>query len=287
MNETTKKVLSLIQEKGLSNRQFEISCNLPNGSVNGWAKNRFSPSVKALEKIADYFDLPISYFYEEKAKKMNLTTIQRIIDKINSLVETSKLSVRQFELQVGLSISSINAWRNGKANPSAKALEKIANYFNLPISYFYEEHYDSDRTKFPTADILRLPVLYTVSAGFNHEIIENDDCEIQEIPSSIIGGYKENELFVFSVSGDSMFPKFLDGDRVLVARTPSVSSGDIAVVTYDDYQDGTLKKVVYEPNCDFFDLIPLNAKYAPVRIQGESLTSARIIGKVIYLFRKI
>ena len=133
-----------------------------------------------------------------------------------------------------------------------------------------------------------MPVYATVAAGFNKSIVGKDfDGDIQEIPASIIRGYKKDDLFVFEVNGDSMFPKFIEGDRVLVVRQSSVDSGDTAIVCYNGDEDGTIKKVMYEPGCDYVDLIPINAAYNPIRIQGDELENCRIIGKVIYLFRKI
>jgi repressor LexA len=94
-------------------------------------------------------------------------------------------------------------------------------------------------------------------------------------------------MLVLKIEGDSMSPKFLDGDRVLVQRQTSVDSGDIAVVCYGDFESGTIKKIHYETGCDFVDLIPLNPKFSPVRVQNEELDGMRVIGKVIYLFREI
>ena len=72
------------------------------------------------------------------------------------LMEEKNLNARQFELTVGLSNASIQAWRNGKNNPSTKALEKIANYFDLPLSYFYEEHNEPIKETATTENLFKI-----------------------------------------------------------------------------------------------------------------------------------
>ena len=183
-------------------------------------------------------------------------------------------------------VSTVAMWETGQRTPPSLVMMKIADYFHVSVDYLLgnKENAEYDR---PSEDIIVFPVVAGVAAGFDHSIDDFDTGEYQEIPRSLIRGRSPDEFLVFRVDGDSMSPKFLNGDNVLVSRQPSVDSGDIAIVSYDDFENGTVKKVYYENGCDFLDLIPLNSKYVPVRIQGEQLEGTRVIGKVVYLFRKI
>lgn len=212
-----------------------------------------------------------------------------IYERIKDLCTKKKLTITTLEKQCELSQNSIKKW--GVVSPKADSLNRVASSLNVSVDYLLgrtENKDNSSMDKFPSEEILYLPVYATVAAGFNKNIeARNFDGDIQEIPISIVRGYNKEDLFVFEVSGDSMYPKFIEGDRVLVVRQSSVDSGDTAIVCYNGDEDGTIKKVMYEPGCDYVDLIPINSAYNPVRIQGESLEDCRIIGKVIYLFRKI
>ncbi len=200
-----------------------------------------------------------------------------------------KANLRQEDIAKKLEITrgAYGHYETGKREMDYETLKRISQIYNVSIDYIIGDDallYE----KFPSESIYYIPVFATVPAGFDHALDTTSyDGEIQEVPVSITNGYAREDLFVFMVSGDSMYPALLDGDRVLVVRTSSVESGDIAVISYRDFEDGTVKKVMYEPNCDYVDLIPLNARYNPVRIQGEALEGVRVIGKVIYLFRKI
>lgn len=204
-------------------------------------------------------------------------------DRIKDLRKKNGLTQVQFAEKFDIGLATIAMWESSQRKPPSDMLIKLANYFGVTVDYLL----GVESSNFDSEDIITFPVLAGVSAGFNHAFDEIESGETQEIPRSIIKGRSPKELAVFLVKGDSMFPKFLDGDRVLVSKQPSVDNGDIAVVCYEDFERGTIKKVHYEINCDYVDLIPLNPKYSPVRIQGNNLEGISVIGKVIYLFREI
>ncbi len=209
------------------------------------------------------------------------------IEKVLSLIQQSGMGDFPLEKKIGLTQGTIKNWRAGKNKISADALSKLADYFNVSVDYLLGRTDDPHGLQFPAEEMYHIPVIATVAAGFGQSIDGVEPDEYQLVPKSIVRGYHKEDLFVFVVSGDSMAPKFLPGDRVLVVRQSSVDPGDVAIVSYYDYEDGTIKKVDYEPGCDYVDLIPLNPKYDPVRLQGDELDGCRICGKVIYLFREI
>lgn len=212
-------------------------------------------------------------------------------EKILKFMKETDTNAATLTKELGLNHSAIDNWKTGKAKPSADALSKLADYFDVSVDYLLgrteNPKADWSQEKFPSEEIVYVPIIASVAAGFEKSMHELSDGDRQEVPASILRGYNLSDIFAFIVSGDSMYPKFLDGDRVIVVRQDSVDPGDTAIVAYDDFEEGTIKKVSYEPNCDYIDLIPLNPKYNPVRLQGEQLQGCRIIGKVIYLFRAV
>lgn len=57
------------------------------------------------------------------------------VNRIVNLMAQSGISAHKLEISAGLSISSIQAWKNGKAKPSVEAIKKIAEYFNVSTDY--------------------------------------------------------------------------------------------------------------------------------------------------------
>ena len=186
--------------------------------------------------------------------------------------------------ELSIALGSITKWKNG-AIPNKSTLKKLADYFGVTIEYFFVAHNESEEIPgTESVEVVYFPIIGSVKAGYGCEAIEEDTGDIYPIPLYLLKGRTRNDFFVLKVNGDSMFPKLLDGDKVLVLRTPDVESGHIAVVLYNG-DEATIKKISYEPGCDYLDLIPLNPKYEPMRIKDEELNDCRILGQVISLFR--
>lgn len=60
-----------------------------------------------------------------------MDVIQRIIE----LMEQHGLTAKQFTKEAGLNASAITEWKKGKSKPSAKSLQKIADYFHVTTDY--------------------------------------------------------------------------------------------------------------------------------------------------------
>ncbi len=188
--------------------------------------------------------------------------------------------------KLSISAGGLANWRNGFV-PSAETLQKLADYFGVSIDYLLE------RTEIPlpinaqliSGEFVSLPIIGTISAGYDGLAQEEYTGEYLEIPREILSHYAPDELYILSVKGDSMYPDLLDGDRVLVYRTSSVDSGTVAVVLYNG-DAATVKRVEYEQGKDYIDLIPRNPEFKTKHIEGAELENCRILGKVVYLFRK-
>ena len=81
---------------------------------------------------------------------------------------------------------------------------------------------------------------------------------------------------VITVSGCSMEPTFMDGDRVLVRHTDQLRPGEIGVFLVDN--EGYIKE--YQPD----GLHSHNPAYGMIRLSGEE--TVRCVGKVIGLLKE-
>jgi transcriptional regulator with XRE-family HTH domain len=62
-----------------------------------------------------------------------------VLCKILSLVWESGLGEVEFCKEVGINKSAITDWKRGKTKSYEKHIQTIANYFNLPASYFSDK----------------------------------------------------------------------------------------------------------------------------------------------------
>ena len=204
-----------------------------------------------------------------------------MLNRIISLMDENNVSAYKLTKDLTLSNSAITDWKKGKAKPSLEAVQKIADYFNVTVDYLL-----TGTDSYPSEDITFFEVIGSVKAGYDGQAFEEHTGETTPIPTFFLKGLKKDEFFVLRVSGNSMYPKMLDGDLVLVQRTPSVDSGATAVVLYDN-DEATIKQVKYVTGEDWFELIPANPEYEIKRIEGPDIENCRILGRVVKLIRDV
>lgn len=196
-------------------------------------------------------------------------------DVFVSLCIERGISPTKAVVSIGRSKSAVTDWKNG-TTPNSTTIRKLADFFGVDPSVFTGEQ---------AADSFRIPVLGSVPAGIPLEAIE-DVVDWEEIPKAMMSGGKE--YFALKVKGDSMWPRFLEGDTVIVRKSPTCRSGEICVVYVNGY-DATLKEVRMNEADKSVSLIPENKNYPPrtyTRKEVEELP-VTIAGVVIELRRKI
>lgn len=60
-------------------------------------------------------------------------------EKFVQLCASAGKSPSAVALEIGLQKSNVTYWKNGNRTPSDVTLQKIAQYFNVPVSYFSED----------------------------------------------------------------------------------------------------------------------------------------------------
>lgn len=206
--------------------------------------------------------------------EINATTQERLIEALNNT------SLKQADLvrMTGIDKSSISLYFSGKVIPKGDKLYKLSialgvtpewlSGFNVPMT-------PKDKRTF------KIPVLGTVRAGYPAEAVENilDYEEITEEMAS------NGEYFALRVNGDSMEPRFVDGDVVIVRKQEDVDSGDIAIMLVNG-DEATIKKV--QKFDGGINLIPSNTAYDVLTYSNKDIEQLPVqcIGKVIELRAK-
>ena len=127
--------------------------------------------------------------------------------------------------------------------------------------------------RMPGESVARVPLLGKVTAGKPILAIE----EVEEYVPYSGGGYQPGDLFALRVGGDSMINAgILNGDVVIVRKTPTAENGEIVVALIGD--EATVKRLYREKG--HIRLQPENDAYEPI-IVDEVI----VLGKVISLLR--
>lgn len=127
----------------------------------------------------------------------------------------------------------------------------------------------------------KIPVLGKVVAGIPIDAVE-EILDYEEISPEMA---RQGDFFALQVKGDSMEPKFSDGDVVIVRKQEDVDSGDIAIILVNG-DEATIKKVQkFEGG---INLVPTNSAYPVLTYANKEIEQlpVRVIGKVVELRAK-
>ncbi len=208
-------------------------------------------------------------------------------DNLKALRYERHITQQQLADALGLSRSTIGMYEKGEREPDFETSEAIADYFNVRLDDLVGRK-NANALLSPTisTDTVTFPVIGEIAAGYNHCVVEDWSGETVEIPTYYLKGRKQDDFFVLSVKGDSMYPLYMDGDKVLILRQSTLNhSGEIGAIVYDDY--ATLKKVEYVNGEDWLRMVPINPQYPPKRVEGAELEQCKVLGIPKLLIREI
>ncbi len=226
-------------------------------------------------------------------KKQDIN-LPRFAERFQQLLSETAENTYTLAEKLALTPGTISRYQNGIMAPKVTTLCALAEIFDVNPEWLGGSDTASRKPtvrKFPqphiTDDIVTFPVIGEVAAGYDHLAYEDWDGEVVDIPASYLKGRPMSDYFVLSVCGDSMYPLYIEGDKVLILKQDTMNySGQIGAVLYDN-ECATLKRVEYVTGENWMKLIPVNPNYPPKRIENEELERCHIIGIPKLILREI
>lgn len=187
--------------------------------------------------------------------------------------------------------STLSRYENGLQEPMYTVVVNLADFFGVSVDYLSGGTASQSGIVLlhprVTDDYVTFPVIGDVAAGYDKIAIEDWSGDTVDVPTSYLRGRKASDYFVLKVVGDSMYPLYMDGDKVLILRQPTLNhSGEIGAILYND-ESATLKKIEYVQGEEWLRMLPVNPEYMPKTIEGEALEHCRILGVPVLLIREI
>ena len=217
-----------------------------------------------------------------------------IYDKIKQLCKEKSVTVTGTEKELGFSRGSL--CKIDKNKPSSEKLQKLADYFGVQLEYLTGasefktkkemlQHFDNksnlDVIKGQMIDVqentTRIKVLGKVAAGVPRYMQDEYVIGYEDVSNDMI---KDDTVFGLEINGDSMSPRILKGDIVIVREQNDAESGDVVIVTING-DEATCKRLM--KYADGISLISFNPAYEPMTFSNKEIEEkpVRIIGKVI------
>ena len=131
-----------------------------------------------------------------------------------------------------------------------------------------------------------VPVINRVSAGYPKDF--TDLAYPRGVADEYVGcpDVQDKDAFAARVQGDSMMPKYREGDIVIFSPAASARNGDDCFVRFEDGHT-TFKRVFYESDeagAAMLRLQPRNEKYRP-----QVIASEKVVGmyKAVYRYQRV
>lgn len=241
---------------GMTNETLSEKTGIPQGTLNKiLAGTSDDPKLSTLAAFAEVFDVSVDYIVFGDGDALHLSKTEKsLIKNFRTLDERAR--------DIVYTLTEKEAARFAADTPAAEKKAEILV---------------SDRFKFSAsekkADVrFRLPLYdLPVSAG-RGSLLDGTGSDFITLTS---GGETLDADFALRVSGNSMEPRYLDGDIILVHEQPSVGIGELGVFVCSDgiSSEGYFKRFGGDR------LISLNPQYDDIYLDGFDSVICR--GKVI------
>ena len=202
------------------------------------------------------------------------------------------LTLEEIGNAVGVAKATVQRWESGEIkNIRRDKINSLAQVLRLPVGVLMGWDELDSRTAEIYSDWLpgeyineakkngfRIPVLSYVKTELSMEAVENI-IDYEEISLEMA---KSGEYFGLKIKEDSMEPRILEGDVVIVRKQATVENGETAVVLVNG-DEATVKR--FYKSAMGISLISTNNKYDPFNYSPEEVKQlpVRVIGKVVEL----
>ena len=238
-------IKQLREEYNLSQTELAKRLNVGRSTIAMWENNERIPSEDKKEEIADFFNIDMNYLYGKTDIK-NSYKEQISQSFVCSLEEQNHIKkYRTLDVYGKKQVDSV------LSNEIERMKEQSLEMVEEPTPYMYA------KTEYLTG----------LSAGTGLFVFDDVPTQVIEVPKQ----YK-NADFVIGVTGNSMEPKFYDGDKVAVQKMDTINIGDIGVFMHDG--SGYIKELGHDK------LISLNRECSNIDINETTKCIGKVLGKI-------
>lgn len=187
--------------------------------------------------------------------------------RLTKLMQDKKLERTELSNLTGINYEMIRRYMVGLAQPRPDKMQKLAEALGVSMAFL---SYGKEQMIFEAVRKIRnVPVLSWVRAGLFHETGELQYDETEPVYDE---DYPEG-IYWLTVKGDSMEPRFHEGDLILIDPNRTAKAGDYVIairldaegsyenaMTFKKYRQGFDEKI----GRDYSQLVPLNEDYAVI-----------------------
>lgn len=242
------------EELNLSQNALAKELGITKAAISNYENEISSPKADILYSLFKALKCDANYLFQDEMNELEknevFTQKEKILIKKYRALENNGIKLI-IENLLDIEYKRIQEQDNAIYDDDGNRITSFQEYLNF---------------KYQSAKVLYID---KVSAGLGFFPVEE---EYQQIGSPFT-----NANYAFSVDGNSMFPKYQNGDMIYVKKQNTLYDGDIGVIVYNG--KGYLKKY-YKDNNDIY-LVSLNEDYNDISITLDENVEFYIVGKVV------
>ena len=278
-NTVADRLIELRERMGYTQKYIALTVGVSAPTVSQWESGIRVPKHGHLQQLADLYGVTTDYLMG----RSNETAPARSFDSgtaLNTARLAAGLTLNDIATIAGVGPKTVTQWEQNHPMAPREKLLLIAAALNMPA----EELTGAQELPLPSNAIPYTPtramvkVVGTVRCGAGGLAVED---YIGMEPADVSN---PDDYFYLIAEGDSMEPKIMAGDKVLVRKQEDVESGELAVVVVDG-EEGTLKRVLKKQGLIILE--PLNHAHETRFFAGEEINLLRICGKAVEIKRKL
>ena len=99
-------------------------------TLSDWKNGKSEPKRYKIQKICDFFNVPISYFYDD-IDSDSVSSYEIFAE----LLKKKGIKTSDVAAATGISNMTFSDWKKGKSTPKVDKLQKIADFFGVTLEY--------------------------------------------------------------------------------------------------------------------------------------------------------
>jgi len=205
-------------------------------------------------------------------------------NNLNKLMESRGENLTVLSNQLEVSFSTVSDWKHGKKMPRSGSLQKIAEHYNVALSYLTTDHSDnliiSGMNEYNYFDA-------GLSAGILNDVDPFTANEVETVGLSdiVMGKYAgDKDIFITYINGESMNRIIPDGSLIAIKKYRDFTElGDGDIVVFQEGAGMAVKRFYNDPRNKIVTFTPdsTSGEFRPINYLYDSMSDVRIIGKVV------
>ncbi len=208
---------------------------------------------------------------------MNENQLSECAKRLKTCREENHYTLEEIGNKLGLHKSTILRWENGETEKIKNPiLKELAELYNVNIAWLMGYDVPIKIKKNKKSEIIKIPVIKNITSA-EAILTDKNIIDYEELPEN---EFNDGKYFGLKINDNSMFPRILERDVVIVRQQNDYENGQIVVVLVND-DKATVKQI--KKNEKGIILMPFNTqKYEPIFFTNEECKTipVKIIGVV-------